>query len=122
MRWTDEQMDRTIGTLLRVGVIAAVSVVFTGFVAHVVRSGGVHPNYGVFHGESRELTTFGAIVRGAMSGNARGWMQLGVLLLIATPVARVLFCAFAFAAQRDWTFVGITIVVLLILAYGLSGG
>ncbi len=122
MRWTDEQMDQTIGMLLRVGVSIAVAVVFAGLLAQFIRGGGVRPDYGVFRGESAELTTVKGVARGVMDGNARDWMQLGVLLLIATPVARVVFCALAFAAQRDWTFVGITIVVLLILAYGLTGG
>jgi Protein of unknown function (DUF1634) len=42
------------------------------------------------------------------------------LLLLATPVARVVFSIAAFALERDRMYVGITLVVLAILAYGLE--
>ena len=46
---------------------------------------------------------------------------LGLLLLIATPVARVLFSAIAFAIERDGMYVVITLVVLAILMLSLFG-
>ena len=52
----------------------------------------------------------------------RGLIQLGVLLLIATPVARVVFSAWAFARQRDWTYVLVTLFVLAVLLFGLFYG
>ena len=45
--------------------------------------------------------------------------EFGLLPLIATLVARVAFSVFAFAKQRDWTFVVITLFVLGLLLYGL---
>ncbi len=48
--------------------------------------------------------------------------MLGLLLLIATPVARVLFSIFAFGLQRDFLYVLFTVVVLLVLLYSLFGG
>ncbi len=52
----------------------------------------------------------------------RGWIQLGLLLLIATPVARVVFTVFAFARERDTTYVVVTLIVLGLLLCGLFGG
>jgi uncharacterized membrane protein len=49
-------------------------------------------------------------------------MQLGLFLLIATPVARVVFSLLAFAIQRDHLYVGITLVVLAVLTFSLTGG
>ena len=49
-------------------------------------------------------------------------LQLGVLLLIGTPVARVLYSAYAFARQRDWVYIALTIVVLGVLLYSLFAG
>jgi uncharacterized membrane protein len=49
-------------------------------------------------------------------------IQIGLLLLIATPVARVAFSLAAFAVERDKAYVGFTLAVLAILAYSLSGG
>ena len=48
--------------------------------------------------------------------------QLGILVLIATPVFRVLLSAFAFWMQRDWIYVAITLVVLAVLAFSLLSG
>jgi uncharacterized membrane protein len=42
--------------------------------------------------------------------------------LIATPVARVVFSVYGFVRKKDWTYVIITSIVLLILIYSLAGG
>ncbi|MBX6342071.1 MAG: DUF1634 domain-containing protein, partial [Thermomicrobiaceae bacterium] len=48
-------------------------------------------------------------------------IQLGVLALILTPLARVALTAVLFVVERDWVFVAITATVLVILALGLLG-
>jgi uncharacterized membrane protein len=52
--------------------------------------------------------------------NPLGLIQLGLLLLIATPVARVVFSVAGFAIERDWMYVVITLLVLLTLLYSLA--
>jgi len=49
-------------------------------------------------------------------------IQLGLLLLIATPVARVAFSVVAFAMQRDRLYVAVALIVLAVLMYSLMGG
>jgi uncharacterized membrane protein len=51
-----------------------------------------------------------------------GIIQIGLLLLIATPVARVAFSVFAFVLQRGSTYVVVTLVVLTILIYSILRG
>jgi uncharacterized membrane protein len=48
--------------------------------------------------------------------------QLALLLLIATPVARVAFTLVACALQRDRTYVVVTMIVLAVLVYALAFG
>jgi Predicted membrane protein len=55
----------------------------------------------------------------AFHGNPVAIIQFGLLLLIATPVARVIFAVFAFALQRDFLYVTISTIVLLTLLYSL---
>ena len=55
-------------------------------------------------------------------GQSASIVQLGVVLLIATPIARVAFTLVAFAIQRDRTYVIITLIVLGLLLYGLLFG
>jgi uncharacterized membrane protein len=73
-------------------------------------------------GEPTDLRSVSGIVTDALSLQARGIIQLGLLLLVATPVARVAFSAFAFAQQRDRTYVMVTLGVLAVLVYSLVGG
>ena len=119
--WDDQRIEVIIGGLLRTGVILAGAVVLFGAVVYLARHGGEAPSYAVFRGEPASLKSPSAIVHGALSISGRAIIQLGLLLLIATPVARVLFSAIAFAIERDYMYVIITLVVLAILLYSLFG-
>jgi uncharacterized membrane protein len=80
------------------------------------------PNYRLFHGVPVGLNTIHGILAGALALDSRAIIQLGLLLLIATPIARVALSLFAFAKQRDSTYVVITAIVLGILLWSFSGG
>ena len=116
----DKRVDEIIGILLRTGVILAAAVVLVGrnFLSRAIRLIAAH--YRVFQGEPSDLRHVSAIFRDALALHARGIIQLGLLLLIATPVARVIFTVFAFAYERDWTYVVITLIVLALLLYSLG--
>ena len=49
-------------------------------------------------------------------------IQAGILLLIATPIARVIVSLVGFALERDGTYVAITAIVLTVLLYSLISG
>jgi uncharacterized membrane protein len=63
----------------------------------------------------------GAALRAALTGDPRAIIQLGLVLLIGTPVARVALTLVAFVIQRDRLYVLLTTVVLALLLYGLFG-
>jgi uncharacterized membrane protein len=125
---TDDQVEQVVGNLLRIGVIVAAAVVAVGAVFYLVRH-GEEPVAPMVYDPTRKATDpvnapAGPvqIIRDAGEGRGRGLIALGLLLLIATPVARVLFSAFAFAAQRDYKYVVITLIVLAVLLYSLVYG
>jgi uncharacterized membrane protein len=118
----DQRMDQIMAVLLRSGVLLAASLVFIGGIVYLSRHNLPAINYRVFQGEPEELRTVSGILREAGKFHARGLIQLGLLVLIATPVARVLFSVFAFLYERDWTYVAVTIIVLALLCYSLFGG
>ncbi len=120
--WNDQRIEVIIGALLRTGVMLAAAVVLFGAVVYLTRHGGEVPNYSAFRGEPDNLTSVTAILHGALGMSGRAIIQLGLLLLIATPVARVLFSAIAFALERDYLYVCITLIVLGILLYSLFEG
>ncbi|HZV59972.1 MAG TPA: DUF1634 domain-containing protein [Candidatus Eremiobacteraceae bacterium] len=118
----DQRMDQIMAVLLRSGVLLAASLVFIGGIVYLSRHDLPATDYRVFQGEPQELRTVGGILREATKFHGRGLIQLGLLVLIATPVARVLFSVVAFLYERDWTYVTITMIVLALLCYSLFGG
>jgi uncharacterized membrane protein len=116
---TDTQVEQILGNLLRVGVIASALLVVAGGAIYLVRHGTEAAEHRVFHGEPVQLTKPAGIVEAALALRGRGIIQLGLLVLIATPVARVVFSVFAFARERDYTYVLMTLVVLALLLYSL---
>jgi uncharacterized membrane protein len=121
-RWSDHAVEQTIGRLLQLGVLLAAGTVSIGAILLLVQHGGAPASYSVFHGEPRELRSVIGIIRAAATGNAAAIVQLGLVLLIATPIARVGFTLVAFILQRDRTYVWITSVVMTLLLFGLIFG
>jgi uncharacterized membrane protein len=121
-RWDDQRVERIIGNLLRWGVILSAIVVQAGGIVYLVRHGGEMPRYAVFRGEPSDLRSIPGIIEGLFGGRGRSVIQFGLLLLIATPVARVAFSMAAFALERDRLYVLITAIVLGVLVYSLAGG
>ena len=118
---SDKTLEMLLGRLLRSGVILAAAVVFVGGVWYLAQSKSEVENYKSFRREPPELTHVTQIVRQAVSLNPLGLIQFGLLLLIATPVARVVFSVAGFAIERDWMYVVATMLVLAMLLYSLTG-
>lgn len=120
-RWTDEQVEQTIGNLLRAGLVLATLVVVVGGAIYLAHHGSQPPDYRIFRGEPPALRGIAGIVSESEAGRGRGIVQLGLLLLLATPVLRVAFSVIAFVKQRDGLYVAITLVVLATLLYSILG-
>jgi len=118
----DQKMDAIMGILLRSGVILAATIVLVGGILFLMRHKTPVTDYHVFSGEPSDLRTLSGIFADVKSFHARGLIQLGLLVLIATPVARVVFSLFAFLYQKDWKYVVFTAIVLGLLLYSLFGG
>jgi uncharacterized membrane protein len=119
--WSDRRVESIVGNLLRVGVIVSASVVLTGGMIFLVRHGTQPAHYRVFLGEPSDLRRLRGIVHGAIALRGRAIIQLGLLLLIATPIARVAFAMFGFAEEKDRMYVLFTGIVLAVLLYSLVG-
>jgi uncharacterized membrane protein len=117
-----EQMDQLIGRLLQFGVLAAAIVVLTGGLALLARHGSAPAAFQTFSGEKDGFTNLGAIFRGVLAGDPRAITQFGLVLLIATPLARVALTLGSFIHQKDKLYIGITALVLGVLLYGLLWG
>jgi uncharacterized membrane protein len=118
----DDRVEHIVGNLLRVGVLLAATVAAIAAMFFLARHGGDPAQYHVFHGEPGELSTLTGIMHGVLALNSRAVVQFGIILLIATPIARVLLTLVAFALRRDWLYVVVSGVVLGALLFGLIGG
>jgi uncharacterized membrane protein len=121
-QWSDQRTEAVISVLLMAGVLLAAGVVLLGGIVFLARHGSSIPSYHVFQGEPTDLRTLSGIFRDAFTFEGRGIIQLGLLILIATPVARVVFSIFAFGMERDSLYVVVTLVVLAVLVFSLTGG
>lgn len=114
----DEQMDAIMGRLLQVGVLLASSVVFVGGVLFLRLHRATAPDYTHFKSDAASLLAPTAMFHAIAAGNAAAIIQLGILLLIATPIARVIFAVIAFAIERDRLYVVISLIILSVLLFG----
>jgi uncharacterized membrane protein len=117
--WSDQTIEILLSKLLRAGVLLSAAVVSIGAVIYLVHHGSSSMDFGAFRGEPAEFRTIRGIIRATIALRGRGIIQLGLLLLIATPVARVALSIVGFAEERDRLYVGLTSIVFVILMYSL---
>jgi uncharacterized membrane protein len=117
--WNDQRLEKVVSLLLIAGVSLAAAIVVLGGICFLWKHGSEVPTYHVFHSEAQEYRSISGIIRAAGPSNCRAVIQLGLLLLICTPIARVAFSMVGFFLERDRTYVGLTAIVLIILLYGL---
>ena len=119
--WSDRRLEAIVGNILRSGVATAALVVSVGGGIYLWRHGGEPVSLGLFRGEPSDFSTLNGILRSVLSLRGRGLIQLGLLVLIATPVARVAFAVVGFALERDRLYVAVTLLVLIFLLYSIAG-
>ena len=119
---SDHAVEQLVGRLLQIGVATSAIVTAIGGLMLLARHGHDVPVYTPFRGEPEDIRSLPGIVHGTLAGDARAIIQLGLVLLIATPILRVAFTWVAFALQRDRMYVAITSIVLAVLLYGLLYG
>jgi uncharacterized membrane protein len=119
---TDRKVEVAISVLLRLGVLLAATVVLAGGILYLAQHGSAPAQYHVFHGEANELRHPGLVIQSAFSRKADAIIQLGLLLLILTPISRVAFSVVAFGIERDLMYVFVTLIVLAVLLYSLLAG
>ena len=121
-KWTDERVEKILGTLLQSGVFISGLVVLAGGILYILRYGHDAVHYESFVAERERVRSLRDVASSAIHGDARAMVECGLLLLIATPVARVVFSVIGFALERDRLYVLLTLIVFLILIYSLFGG
>jgi uncharacterized membrane protein len=118
----DYDMQIVIGWILRVGVLLSMSIIFIGGVIYLYRHGQVPADYSTFKGVPDFVHNAHGIFNGIITLRGRAIIQAGIVLLIATPVIRVVFSAIGFVLEKDHLYTGITLLVLLIIFASMLSG
>lgn len=119
---TDYDMQQLIGQVLRYGVLISGLVAIVGGIWYLVQHGSGTANYTVFSGEPAGYTSLTGIFKGLGNGSANEIIQLGVVILIATPIIRIVFSLASFVLEKDRMYVVITLIVLCIIMFSMFGG
>ena len=115
----DKKLEALIGHTLRAGVVTAAVIVLAGGIVYLVANRHALPDYHTFQAASTPSDNLSGILRNIRRLNSSGIIQLGLLILVATPILRVVLSVVAFALERDILYVTATLIVLGILLYSL---
>jgi uncharacterized membrane protein len=121
-KFKDKDMQAIIGWVLRAGVFVSMLVVFIGGVIYLYRHGQTIANYHEFKGIPDFVHSPAGIIDGILTFRGRAIIQAGIILLIATPIVRVVFSAIGFIIEKDHLYTGITFIVLLIIIISAFSG
>ncbi|MNI12978.1 hypothetical protein D3C87_844300 [compost metagenome] len=118
----DKDIQLILGTLLRAGVIISMGIVLIGGVIFLIHNKGVITDYKVFKPELARFSSIAAIFKGVLTFQGDAVVQFGILMLIFTPIARIVFAIFSFLIERDYLYVLIGFIILAIITISLNGG
>lgn len=120
--WQDKDIEIALGNLLRWGVILSSVVVLIGGIIYLSHHGGTLPDYKTFLGLLQPYHSLSTIFSGVKELKGEAIVQLGVILLIATPVARIVFSIIGFIREKDILYIFIALIVLGIIIASLALG
>ncbi len=113
----DTDLEIIIGQLLRYGVLISSIIVIAGGSLYIYRHGHQLPNYKEFRGEPEKMRELSPLWEAVLRGEGRPLIQLGLLVLIATPIARIFFSIFGYVLEKDWLYAILTIIVLTVICW-----
>lgn len=119
--FTDVDLNRSVGNLLRLGVILSVVTSLIGFIK-LFSEGFKMPKYKMLDmGDSSEKV-WGTFWNSLIKGEGMAIIQLGILLLILTPLVRIIFALIGYLKEKDYTYVIISLIVLAIMTVSFLTG
>lgn len=113
----ESRLDYVLSLVLRTGLLLSILAILYGGISLLWEHGGEKIDYHIFDGEPASLKGIFHILKDVKTNNALSIIQLGIIILLATPIIRVLSCLILFATSRDFLYVVISAIVLGVLLY-----
>ncbi len=118
--FTDIDLNQSVGNLLRLGVMVSVVISLLGFAKLFSEGFEMPTDYSRLEVPDHEIWSafFSALMR--LEGIAI--IQLGILMLIFTPLLRIIFAMVGYFREKDYTYVVISLLVILIMVISFLMG
>jgi uncharacterized membrane protein len=114
------RVEVLVSLVLRIGVLLALIIVLAGGAMYLRQHYRDFASFQHFNGEDSDLRSLESIWVSALRMRSDAWIQLGLVVLIATPITRVLMSAIGFAIDGDRLYFAVSAIVFGVLMYGLS--
>jgi len=118
-------VDKVLSYVLRWGVVLSAAIVLLGvalFIAHGGARGVLLASQVAPAGPDTDPRSPGTVLARLVPPDPAAVTDLGLLLLLVTPVVSVAILVVAFALRRDWTYVAIAAFVFAMLMVGFAIG
>jgi len=122
-KFEERDFQLIIGNLLRYGVWISLSVAFMGGIIYLLNHGNELENYSTFY--ENDTNIFKVIINiynGVVQGQGESIILLGIILLFITPILRLLISLIVFYFEKDYLYVFITMIVILIIGTSIFFG
>jgi uncharacterized membrane protein len=116
---SEQQLETLLSNLLKYGVLIASFVVFLGGILYLSNHGYEPAQYHIFRGKSSYFCSPMDIIQAISSGSELAIIQLGILILVAVPILRVIISFVTFLIWRQFSYVIITFLVLATISYSI---
>ena len=120
--FTDVDLNRSVGNLLRLGVILSVITSLIGFVKLFMEGFEMPRKYKLLDMGTSSDKVWSHFWETLCKGEGMAIIQLGILMLIFTPLMRIIFALIGYLKEKDYVYVIISSIVLAIMAVSFFTG
>lgn len=120
--FTDLDLNRSVGNLLRLGVILAVITSLVGFVKLFLEGFKMPNKYSMLDLGNTSEQVWTLFWESLVQGKGMAIIQLGILMLIFTPLMRIIFALIGYLKEKDYVYVIISSIVLAIMIISFLAG
>lgn len=112
--YRDARLNLLIGNLLRIGVLLCIIVISIGIILGIIR-GDLHiaNSFNKVHSSENAFITF---YQGLLQLKTQSIIELGILIMLFTPILRIIFAIIGFLKEKDTLYTLLSIIVLGIIA------
>lgn len=121
-QFTDVDLNRSVGNLLRLGVLLSVGTSLLGFIKLFTEGFKMPKDYTNLDIPTSSEKIWGSFWSGLTSGDGMAIIQLGILFLILTPLVRIIFALIGYLKEKDYLYVVISAIVLGIMVFSFITG